>query len=185
MKERSNLSERKSIFMIKEISISNINNKFSFKAFEQQMAINIQMPAQDRNYCLFDQKKVNFYVSQKEQALPYLKNVLQSSTDEREIVETLYILDRLADSKTKGIPAMYPVLAKFNNTDSPNIQAFLAGIYRKTLVPDAFGPLIKMLIKDSLSQDKSKADPTEEVGGAILEYINAYSKSKPQIDYTA
>lgn len=174
---------------------------------------NIQLPTAQTNYTVFDQNKVNYFVSQKEQALPYLKQVLQTSQDEKQIVEALYIVDRLIDNKTKGIPAMYPILARFNNTDSPNIQAFLAGIYRKTQVPDAFGPLVAMLIKNSMNQNSGKMqggkdakmqnklavpyqlinsstlqpsfNPNEEIGGAILKYIEVYSKGTPKIDYSA
>jgi len=111
------------------------------------------LPEGERNYCLFNQDKVNFIVSQKEHSLPYLKQVLQTSDDEKEIVETLYIVDRLCENGTKGIPAMYPVLARFNDTKSANIQTFLAGIYRKTQVPDAFGPLVVMLIRNAISKE--------------------------------
>lgn len=153
-------------------------------------AITLQMPTADRNYCVFDKKKINYYVSQKEQALPYLKKVLQTSRDEKEIVETLYILDRMIDNGTKGIPAMYPILARFNNTKSPNIQSFLAGIYRKTQVPDAFGPLVAMLIRNSMAASIKETDfpyfdPNEEIGGAILAYIENYSNNPKKIDYTA
>lgn len=145
------------------------------------------LPVGNRNYCLFNQNKVNFMVSQKEHALPYLKEVLQKSNDEKEIVETLYILNKLADNKVKGIPAMYPLLAKFNNTDSSNIQAFLAGVYRKTQVPDAFGPLCAMLARNSAKPvDKTQVfDPNEEIGGAILAYIENYSHNPPKIDFSA
>lgn len=173
------------------------------------------LPEGNRNYCIFNQNKVNFLVSQKKNALPYLKNVLQTSNDEKEIVESLYILDRLIDNGTKGIPHMYPILARFNDSKSPNIQSYLAGIYRKTQVPDAFGPLISMLIKNSIVQDakckmqnakgeqeavnseQAKAtplallpsrppfDPNEEIGGAILEYIRNYSQGPKPIDFSA
>jgi len=172
---------------------------------------NIQLPNQQRNYTLFDWNKVNSIVAQKEQALPYLKQVLATSQDEKQIVESLYIVDRMIDKGTKGIPAMYPILARFNNTQSPNIQSFLAGIYRKTQVPDAFGPLVKMLVQNSMKNPSplaplpqgvrvafqnptynsqsivrtSSFDPNEEIGGAILAYISNYSKGTPKIDYTA
>lgn len=156
---------------------------------------NVQMPTADRNYCLFNQNRIDSFVSQKEQALPYVKEVLKTSKDEKEIVEALCILDKLIDKGTKGIPAMYPLLAKFNNTKSPNIQSYLAGIYRKTQVPDAFGPLVKMLIQNSLKEERVNGkeetafrpmfDPNEEIGGAILEYIRNYSNNPKQIDYTA
>lgn len=143
----------------------------------------VQLPNKDRNYTLFDQNRVNYFVSQKEQALPYLKNVLQTSQDEKQIVEALYIVDRMIDNGVKGIPAMYPVFARFNDAKSPNIQSFLAGIYRKTQVPDAFGPLVKMLIQNSNTPTPTPAN--EEIGGAILEYIRNYSNNPKKIDYNA
>lgn len=182
----------------------------------------VQMPTKERNYCVFNKERVDYFVSQKEQALPYIKNVLQTSQDENEIVEALYITDRLIDKGTKGIPAMYPLFAKFNNTTSPNIQAYLSGIYRKTQVPDAFGPLVKMLIQNSMNPSPcplplthfaaptgshasllsgslcqgarvkptqplniQNFDPNEEIGGAILAYIENYSHNPKKIDYTA
>lgn len=150
----------------------------------------VMLPEGQRKYCLFNLNKVNFIVSQKEHSLPYLKQILQTSNDEKEIVETLYIVDKLIDNGTKGIPAMYPILARFNDTKSQNIQAFLAGIYRKTQVPDAFGPLVSMLIKNSIDEQNGKIDiqkfePNEEIGGAILEYIRNYSQGPKAIDYSA
>lgn len=137
------------------------------------MTISVQMPTVDRNYCLFNQSKVNYYVNQRENALPQLENVLKTSKDEKEIVETLYIVDRMIDNGVKGVDKMYPTLSKHNDTTSPNVQTFLAGIYRKTKVPDAFGPLCSMLIKNSINPpDKSCGfDPNEEIGGAILDYL--------------
>lgn len=132
----------------------------------------VQMPTQHRNYCLFDRNKVDFFVKRKEIALPYLSGVLARSNDESRIVETLYIVDRMIDNGTKGVDKMYPVLSRFNMTNSPNIQTFLAGIYRKIQVPDAFGPLVAMLIRNSLNPQPSCFDPNEEVGGAILAYLS-------------
>lgn len=157
---------------------------------------NVQLPYGNRNYTLFDWNKVDSYLLQKEKALPELKKTLQTSQDEKEIVETLYIIDRMIDAGVKGIPAMYPELSKFNETESKNIQAFLAGIYRKIQVPDAFGPLVAMLIKNSMQSASTNLikqkeladkafDPNEEIGGAILAYIENYSKNSPKIDYSA
>ena len=138
------------------------------------------LPTEERNYCLFNQNKVNFFVSQKEGAIPYLSETLRTSNDEKEIVETLYITNRLIDNGTKDMYKMYPYLAKFNDTESPNIQSYLAGIYRKMLVPVAFGPLCTMLIKNSTKPNeltsKKLFDPNEEIGGAILEYIRKWSQ---------
>lgn len=131
-----------------------------------------RMPSQNRNYILVDKDKVDCFVKQKENALPYLADILTHSNNETQITETLYIVDRMIDGGTKRVDKMYPVLARFNNTTSPNIQTFLAGIYRKTQVPDAFGPLIKMLIQNSLRPQVSNFDPNEEIGGAILSYVS-------------
>lgn len=163
--------------------IQNIQNFKGAAANAAAPQPNVQMPTKERNYCIFDEKRINYFLSQREQTLPYLKNVLLNSKDEKEIVEALYVLNRLADESTKGIPAMYPVLAKFNDSQSPEIQAFLAGIYRKTQVPDAFGPLVKMLVQNSMKPTPTPAD--EEIGGAILEYIRNYSNNPQKIDYSA
>lgn len=167
--------------MIQAINVKmNMQKRLSFKSSSDAQ---VQMPTEDRNYCVFNQQRIDYFVSQKEKSLPYLKNVLLTSNDEKEIVEALYIVDRLIDNKTKGIPAMYPVLSRFNDSKSQNVQTFLAGIYRKTQVPDAFGPLVKMLVQNSLSSEKTPAN--EEIGGAILEYMRNYSNNPKQIDYRA
>ena len=131
-----------------------------------------QLPLGNRNYTIFDQNKVDCFVSQKEASLPYLADILVHSNNEAQVVETLYIIDRMLDNGVKGVDKMYPILSRFNNTTSPNIQVFLAGIYRKIQVPDAFGPLVKMLIQNSLRPQVSNFDPNEEIGGAILSYIS-------------
>lgn len=176
--------------MIKAINTTSSNNPPLTQKHASDIYFSVPtvaLPQGERKYTLFNQNKVGFIVSQKELSLPYLKEVLQKSNDEKEIVEALYILNKLADNKVKGIPAMYPLLEKFNNTDSPNIQAFLAGVYRKTQVPDAFGPLCAMLMRNSAKPvDKSQTtDPNEEIGGAILAYIENYSHNPPKIDFSA
>ena len=130
------------------------------------------LPSGSRNYTIVNPEKVQYFVNCRENALPYLSEILENSNNETQITETLYILDRMLDNDVKGIDKMYPVLSRFNDTKSPNIQAFLAGIYRKTQVPDAFGPLVKMLIQNSIHPPKSNFDPNEEIGGAILSYLN-------------
>ena len=111
----------------------------------------VSFPTTSQNYCIFDEKRVSLFVERKEHALPYIKESLKKDSDESKIVENLYILNRLLDEgiDKNDVAALYPELSKFNNSKSPNIQTFLAGIYRKTKLPDAFGPLVKMLIQDS------------------------------------
>lgn len=133
----------------------------------------VLLPDANRNYTIFNTKLVNKIVDKKEKSLPIVLKFLETAKEEKQIAEGLYVLDRMADIKVKGIETCYPTIAKFNDTESPTVQVLLAGIYRKTLVPDAFGPLMKMIVKDSIQTKKQNFDPTEEIGGAILEYIRA------------
>ncbi len=147
--------------------IQSVNNNI------QPAYIPAQMPNLKRNYIIVDNNKVDVFVKQGENALPYISDVLQHSNNETQITETLYILDKMIDGGIKNVDKMYPVLSRFNNTKSPNIQTFLAGIYRKIQVPDAFGPLVKMLVQNSLNPNPAPFfDPNEEIGGAILSYIS-------------
>ena len=139
----------------------------------------VLLPDKNRNYIVPNKQKTDFFVKTGEYSLPVLTNILKKSDDEAEITETLYILDRMLDNGTKNIDKMYPVLSRFNYTKSPNIQTFLAGIYRKIQVPDAFGPLVNMLIQNSMNPVKPPYfDPNEEIGGAILSYLSEYKGNR-------
>jgi len=160
------------------MTINAINNQYTtYRTYSYGNNVshpNVNMPDRNRNYCLFDQNKVDYFVKRKENALPYLTDILEHSNNEAQVTETLYIMDRMLDNETKGIDKLYPVFSRFNQTQSPNIQTFLAGIYRKIQVPDAFGPLCKMLIQNSMKPNNPNQpfDPNEEIGGAILSYIS-------------
>lgn len=157
--------------MVKPITSNKIYTVWN--TIPQKQYRQIQMPDQNRQYVIVDKNKVNFYINQKENAILELEQILQNTNDEKEVTETLYIVDQLIDNGVKNIDKMYPTLSKFNNTKSPNIQTFLAGIYRKTQVPDAFGPLVSMLINNSINPPEKPQyfDPNEEIGGAILSYL--------------
>lgn len=156
--------------------------------FNPQIMINvktlgsgIKKPNEHRNYCLYDEKKVNFLASNPSESLPHLIQYLQTSNDENGVLEALFAIDKIADALNQKNPngardlgKIYPFLSRFNDTDSPEIQVMLSGIYRKTLVPDAFGPLCAMLNKQINHPVSKFFDPKEETGGAILEYIRAY-----------
>lgn len=132
----------------------------------------VSYPNQNRNYCIFDEKKINSVVMQRENALPQIQETLEKNSSETEVLECLYELNIMLDNGVKDIEKMYPVLSKYNNTKSPYIQTYLAGIYRKTKIPDAFGPLLSMLIKNSVSPPENcYFDPNEEIGGAVLDYL--------------
>ena len=100
-----------------------------------------------RNYCTYDENKTAELVSAGETALPYIDNFLKTAYSEEQVLDALQVLDKMLDNGVKGIDKMYPTLERFNNVTSPNVQVMLAGIYRKTLVPDAFGPLNKMMLR--------------------------------------
>ncbi|MBQ3102631.1 hypothetical protein IJC60_06490 [bacterium] len=136
------------------------------------LGVGIKMPTKEKNYCEFDEKRVAGIMEQAEHALPVVENFLKNATDEKQILEGLYVVDKMIDKKVKGAEKLYPTLSRFNNTNSPNVQSMLAGIYRKTRPIEAFGPLYKMLIKESINPNTScPFDPTEEIGGAIFEYL--------------
>lgn len=133
------------------------------------------LPQNGRNYCIFDKEEVDYFVKQGDKAFPFLTNILVYSNNEPQITETLHIMNKMLDNGTKGVDKLYPYFSRFNNTSSPNIQSYLAGIYRKTQIPDGFGPLVKMLIQNSLWPNQNQLfDPNEEIGGALLSYISNY-----------
>lgn len=126
--------------------------------------MSVSYPNQYRNYCTFDVKD--------RKNLAQIKSSLENPQSEDEVLEDLYELNLMLDEGNKEISDLYPTLSKYNDTNSPNIQTYLAGIYRKTKVPDAFGPLCAMLIRNSINPPKDcPFDPNEEVGGAILDYL--------------
>ena len=141
-----------------------------------------EMPTKNRPYCVFDMDKVDVFVKNGEKALPKLTNMLQTAKTEDEIVEGLYIADRMIDSGVKGFDKLYyPAFSRFNDSRSANVQTFLSGVYRKTLNPDAFGPLVKMMVNNFINPPKSNFDPNEEVGGAVIQYIReAVKQSKSE-----
>ena len=130
----------------------------------------VSYPNQNRNYCVFDETRIT-----EKKDFSVIKTTLENPKSEDEILESLYALNLMLDENAKYIEEakkLYPTLSKYNNTKSPNIQTFLAGIYRKTKVPDAFGPLWAMLIQNSLNPPQNcPFDPNEEIGGAILDYM--------------
>ncbi len=140
-----------------------------------QLGQGVTFPNAQRNYCTFNEERTKELVSAKEEALPYIDTFLKSANTEEQVLDGLQVLDKMLDNGVEGIDKMYPTLAKFNDVTSPNVQVMLAGIYRKTLVPDAFGPLNKMLLRQTFIPNSPYFDPTEEIGGAIMEYLKNQS----------
>jgi len=134
----------------------------------------VSYPNATKNYCIFS-PEVNSRIKNGEAELPAIRESLKNPKSEDEVVEDLFILNCMIDEggvNIEDISALYPELSRYNNTNSPNIQTFLAGIYRKTKVPDAFGPLVAMLIRNSINPPpNANFDANEEIGGAILDYL--------------
>ena len=129
--------------------------------------MSVSYPNQYRNYCVF-----NPMITSKTKCLDEIKLSLEQAKTEDEVLEDMYILNLKLDEGEHGIDELYPALSKYNQTKSSNIQTYLAGIYRKTKVPDAFGPLWVMLIQNAINPPKNCGfDPNEEIGGAILDYL--------------
>ena len=126
--------------------------------------MSVSYPNQYRNHCTFDIKE--------QKNLAQIKASLENPSSEDEVLEDLYTLNLMLDNGEKDVIKLYPTLSRYNDTNSPNIQTYLAGIYRKIKVPDAFGPLCAMLIRNSINPPKDcPFDPNEEIGGAILDYL--------------
>lgn len=126
--------------------------------------MSVSYPNQYRNYCTFDIKE--------QKKLAQIKASLENPGSEDEVLEDLYTLNLMLDNGEKDVIKLYPTLSRYNDTNSPNIQTYLAGIYRKIKVPDAFGPLCAMLIRNAINPPKDcNFDPNEEIGGAILDYL--------------
>ena len=136
----------------------------------------VSFPNPQRNYCTFNKQRTNELVNAGEEALPYIDTFLKSACTEEQVTDGLQVIDKMLDKGVKGIDKMYPTFSQFNDVTSPNVQVLLAGIYRKTLVPDAFGPLNKMLYRQTVMPNSPYFDPTEEIGGAIMEYLTHQAK---------
>ena len=157
------------------------NSSLLIPHYVKQLGQQVKMPAEGRNYIEFNNDLVAKIVACREVALPQVEEFLRNAKTEQEICEGLYVLDRMIDARVGGVEKTYPTISRFNNTDSPNIQVVLAGIYRKTQVPDGFGPLINMMIKNAIKpqpQTQAPFDPSEEIGGALLDYIRNNAAKK-------
>ena len=141
-----------------------------------QLGQGVSLPNYQRNYCLYNEARTKELVDAGEAALPYLDTFLKSVNTEEQVLDALQVLDKMLDKGVKGIDKLYPSMARFNDVTSPNVQVMLSGIYRKTLVPDAFGPLNKMFLRQTFMPNSPYFDPTEEIGGAIMEYLKNQAK---------
>ncbi len=148
----------------------------------------VLLPDKNRNYAVFNESLAQEIINYGQEALPYLDSFLKSVNTEEQVTDALHVINKMLDKGEKNIDKMYPAFSRFNDVTSPNVQVMLAGIYRKTLVPDAFGPLNKMLLRQTFMPNSPFFDPSEEIGGAIYEYlrnkaaVSAYDKTKNHIN---
>lgn len=147
-----------------------------------QFCKSFKLPDEKRNHADFDEQLTKRISSYKDASIKPVIDMLKNANNEKDITAGLFLLNRIIDAGAKTAGDTYPVISKFNYSKSHNIQVMLAGIYRKTLVPDGFGPLVTMFLNNAKNPVQIPFDPNEEVGGAILEYlrsnsaINNYSK---------
>lgn len=137
------------------------------------MNLGITYPDMARSHCVFNDG-VYKVLETRQGNLPEIKESLKNPESNDEVVADLYVLNQMLDNgtDTKEVWKIYPELSKYNRTKDPNIQTLLAGVYRKTKIPDAFGPLIVMLIQNAINPPKDcPFNPDEEIGGAILDYL--------------
>ena len=158
--------------MINSISHSNPYYNSPYLNRENYACTSCLLPTYERNYCIFDKEEVDYFVKQGEKAIPALTDILARSDNEPQIVEALHIFNKMLDNGAKGIDKLYPYFSRFNYSPSDNIQSYLAGIYRKTQIKEAFGPLVKMMYQNAMKPVKNPFfDVNEEIGGAVLSYI--------------
>lgn len=147
-----------------------------------QFCKSFKLPDDKRNHADFDEQLTARISSYKDAAIKPVTDMLKKADNEKDITAGLFLLNRIIDAGAKTVGNTYPIISRFNYSPSHNVQVMLAGIYRKTLVPDGFGPLVTMFLNNAKKPTQIPFDPNEEVGGAILEYlrnnsaINNYSK---------
>lgn len=132
-----------------------------------------ELPNEKINHAIWDESLVEKITLHKEKSVQPVLDMLVKTEDEKDATAGLFLLNRIIDAGVKNVGATYPVISKFNYSPSHNVQVMLAGVYRKTLVPDGFGPLMTMFVKNAKNPVQIPFDPNEEVGGAILEYLRS------------
>lgn len=137
------------------------------------MVSGVSYPEIARTHCVFNDNVYKVLETRKGD-LTEIKESLKNPESNDEVVADLFVLNQMIDEGEDigKVWKLYPQLSQYNKTRDPNIQTLLAGVYRKTKIPDAFGPLIVMLIENAINPLKdSTFDPNEEIGGAILDYL--------------
>jgi hypothetical protein len=150
----------------------------------------------DTGLVKFNTPLIQSIVSSPRQALPPLNAFLSQAKQELQIVEGLYTAQQIAHltqpTEKAQLNGLYATVAKrFNDTNNPLIQTYLAGFYRELNEPSAFGPLLKMLARSGNPSASNKIanlaagqwkypdiNPAEEIGGALSSLIASQAAEK-------
>lgn len=109
-----------------------------------------------------------------------LGRLLYSSMHRLQIIEGLYLAQRLAELKAPGVKSLYAATTRFQYSTDPLVQVYLAGFYRKLNVPESFGPMLEMLVRQAQQPPRYQPglNPMEEVGGTILQQLAEHSAAE-------
>lgn len=128
---------------------------------------------------LMNMPLIEFLVEKNRAVISPLYQLLTTSENLYQIVEGLHLAQHLAAAKVPGVDTLYAAAARFNYTSNPLIQVYLAGFYRKLCLPESFGPMLEMLIRQAQqprnSEFQEDLNPMEEVGGTILQHIAEFA----------
>lgn len=123
----------------------------------------------------YNEPLVQSLASYREQAIPTLKSLFQSTNSTPSVLEGLQVASRMADAQVRGIEQLYPALARWNSNPDPTIQMQLARFYRKINEPKTFGPMLATAVNYAILQYPSISLPvynvSEEVGETLLNQI--------------
>jgi len=91
------------------------------------------------------------------------------------LVAGLYLAERLIEAGQTPPENLYAIVSPINRHPHPLVQIYLAGLYRHLDAPQAFGPLLGTLMRDTFTPRNPNQPPTwdvaEEVGGTLLQLI--------------
>lgn len=91
------------------------------------------------------------------------------------LVAGLYLAERLIEAGQAPPKNLYATVSPLNRHPHPLVQIYLAGLYRHLDAPQAFGPMLETLMRDTFTPRNPNTPPTwdvaEEVGGTLLQLI--------------
>jgi hypothetical protein len=138
-----------------------------------QLGLNTRIDPITRNV-LLNYPLIESLVKSGASVIQPLYTLLNSSMNTLQIIEGLYLAQRLAEEKAPQIKQLYMATTRFHYSQDPLIQIYLAGFYRKLKAPETFGPMASMFLRQAqypFPQYPSTLNPLEEMGGTLLQQI--------------